>query len=245
MKTIFDNAGYKAANAQLNQLTEAHNAAKLEESDLLAQMFTQEPPAKQSALGRAMLLLSGSTQPTRRTDSDGLRARLDACRETLALLVLAISEQREIMAGLVGAQSAVVNIERKADHIKAATGIQTALAGLRDAMQVEQSLRAEITAAGYRCSLDPITHPELIFEDSNSTIAGFTVYVEAYLVVQALSAVKAVNVRLLCSRGDGLPGDVRLDGDGWTLYAPIVTSIVLSVGLTLMLAIVSRIRRGR
>ncbi len=42
-----------------------------------------------------------------------------------------------------------------------------------------------------------------------------------------------------------LPGDVRLEGEGWTLYAPIATSIILSVGLTLILAIVSRIRRGR
>ena len=43
----------------------------------------------------------------------------------------------------------------------------------------------------------------------------------------------------------GLPGDVRLEGDGWTLYAPIATSIVLSVGLTLLLAIVARRGRGR
>lgn len=42
-----------------------------------------------------------------------------------------------------------------------------------------------------------------------------------------------------------LPGDVRLEGDGWTVYAPIATSIVLSVGLTLILAIVSRLGRGR
>lgn len=42
-----------------------------------------------------------------------------------------------------------------------------------------------------------------------------------------------------------LPGDVRLEGEGWSIYAPIATSIVLSVGLTLILAIVSRFRRGR
>ena len=42
-----------------------------------------------------------------------------------------------------------------------------------------------------------------------------------------------------------LPGDVRLEGEGWSIYAPIATSVVLSVGLTLILAIVSRIRRGR
>ena len=42
-----------------------------------------------------------------------------------------------------------------------------------------------------------------------------------------------------------LPGDVRLEGEGWSIYAPIATSIVLSVGLTLILAIVSRFKRGR
>ncbi len=42
-----------------------------------------------------------------------------------------------------------------------------------------------------------------------------------------------------------LPGDVRLEGDGWTIYAPIATSIALSVGLTLVLAIVSRLGRRR
>ncbi len=30
-----------------------------------------------------------------------------------------------------------------------------------------------------------------------------------------------------------LPGDVAVRGDGWSLYAPIATSIVLSIVLTL------------
>lgn len=42
-----------------------------------------------------------------------------------------------------------------------------------------------------------------------------------------------------------LPGDVRLEGEGWSIYAPIATSIILSVGLTLLLALVARIRGGR
>lgn len=42
-----------------------------------------------------------------------------------------------------------------------------------------------------------------------------------------------------------LPGDVRLEGEGWSIYAPIATSIVLSIGLTLILALVARIRGGR
>jgi len=30
----------------------------------------------------------------------------------------------------------------------------------------------------------------------------------------------------------GLPGDITLRGDGWTVYAPIATSIVVSLVLT-------------
>ncbi len=42
-----------------------------------------------------------------------------------------------------------------------------------------------------------------------------------------------------------LPGDVRLEGEGWTIYLPVATSLALSVGLTLILAIVSRLGRRR
>ncbi len=42
-----------------------------------------------------------------------------------------------------------------------------------------------------------------------------------------------------------LPGDVRLEGEGWTIYVPIATSLALSVGLTLILAIASRLGRRR
>jgi hypothetical protein len=35
-----------------------------------------------------------------------------------------------------------------------------------------------------------------------------------------------------------LPGDIEIRGDGWTIYAPIATSIVLSVAITLVLALV-------
>ena len=40
-----------------------------------------------------------------------------------------------------------------------------------------------------------------------------------------------------------LPGDIALRGDGWTLYAPLATSIVLSVLLTLVLSVVAWVRR--
>ena len=40
-----------------------------------------------------------------------------------------------------------------------------------------------------------------------------------------------------------LPGDIAVRGDGWTLYAPLATSIVLSVLLTLVLGVVAWVRR--
>ena len=40
-----------------------------------------------------------------------------------------------------------------------------------------------------------------------------------------------------------LPGDITVRGDGWTLYAPLATSIVLSVLLTLALGVVAWVRR--
>ena len=40
-----------------------------------------------------------------------------------------------------------------------------------------------------------------------------------------------------------LPGDIRVSGDGWMIYAPIATSLVLSVLLTVVLSFVAWARR--
>jgi DUF2905 family protein len=40
-----------------------------------------------------------------------------------------------------------------------------------------------------------------------------------------------------------LPGDLTVTGDGWTIYAPIATSILLSVLLTVGLGLVAWLRR--
>ncbi len=40
-----------------------------------------------------------------------------------------------------------------------------------------------------------------------------------------------------------LPGDITVRGDGWTLYAPLATSIVLSVLLTVVLSLLAWARR--
>lgn len=205
MKTIFQNADHIEAAAQLAQMQQAHAAALVEESQLLAQLSDQ-PESKPSALDRAKAMLGGTPAP--RQDRDGQCARLATCRENLALLGEAIGEQRAIMAGLVQAQSAIVNSEAKQAHIKAAQGITTSLAGLRDAMATEQRLRAEIEAAGYQCTLEPMVRPELNFDDSQATVSRFARDVAAFLMVNELAAAKSVNVRLLCATGVNLPGDV-------------------------------------
>jgi hypothetical protein len=40
-----------------------------------------------------------------------------------------------------------------------------------------------------------------------------------------------------------LPGDITLRGDGWAIYAPLATSIVLSLVLTLAITLVSWLSR--
>ena len=40
-----------------------------------------------------------------------------------------------------------------------------------------------------------------------------------------------------------LPGDFTIRGDGWTVYAPLATSIVLSLALTLALSAASWLSR--
>ena len=69
-------------------------------------------------------------------------------------------------------------------------------------MQTEQAVRAEIVAAGYACTLETMARPELNFADSQSLIARFVTDVEVFLLARELCETKAVNVRLLCEKGD-------------------------------------------
>ena len=206
MKTIYENADYQTATEQLTQLCEAHAAAVFEESALLA-LLNDRPESKPSALDRARAMLTGGT-PAPRQDRDGLGFRLTECRERLALLGAAITEQRGIMAALVSAQSAIANSEAKQGHIKAARGIKTALAGLNAALLTEAGLRDEIATAGYQCSLEVLARPELNFADSQTTISRFARDIDSYLLHDELQGTKSVNVRLLFGTGDSLPGDV-------------------------------------
>ena len=65
------------------------------------------------------------------------------------------------------------------------------------------------------------------------------VLVGAVILFLGLALVVADRVPLL----GRLPGDITVRGDGWTLYAPLATSIVLSVLLTLVLSVVVWVRR--
>jgi len=40
-----------------------------------------------------------------------------------------------------------------------------------------------------------------------------------------------------------LPGDITLRGEGWAVYAPLATSLVLSIVLTLAISLVSWLSR--
>ena len=61
------------------------------------------------------------------------------------------------------------------------------------------------------------------------------------LVIAGLGLVLALAGRVpLLGR---LPGDLSFSGDGWAVYIPIATAILLSVVLTLALNIVGLLRR--
>lgn len=206
MKSITQNSDYQAANAQLSQLTEAHAAALLEEGALLAQI-NAAPEGKPSALSRAVALLGGQQAPARQ-DTAGLQGRLDQCREKVALLALAITEQRQLMRAIVSTQSAIVNSEAKQAHVKAVSGIQSALAGLNAAMKAEHTIRAAIDAGGYQCNLEPIESHSMNFADDQSEIGRFTRDVNAYLMRCEIESKKTVTVRLLLDCAAGGAGDV-------------------------------------
>ena len=181
MKTIFDNPGYQAATALLNELTQAQAVAQRDESELLAQLYEIKPAGPIGALERARQMLAGKPEPQRQ-DLTGLQQRLNVCREKLALLNDAIQEQRGIMAGLVHSGSAIANSEAKQAHIKAAQGIKTALDALKSAMDSETSIRREIGAAGFQCSLEPLERPTLNCKDDQSDIGRFAKDVNDYLL---------------------------------------------------------------
>jgi len=65
-------------------------------------------------------------------------------------------------------------------------------------------------------------------------------FVGGLLLVVGLVLILAGKINLPIGR---LPGDIVMRGKNTTFYFPLMTSIVLSVILTLMLWVVSRMRR--
>jgi hypothetical protein len=202
MKHITQNPAHIVATAQMRELTEAHKAAKLNESALLTQLNTQHASEKPSAIDLAKAMLTGAA-PAQSQDTAGLHASLAVVNESLALLNEAMTEQRQATRDLVSAHGAVVNSKAKQGHLKAVNGIKTALAGLTQAMQAEQALRNEIEAAGYACSLESMAHPELNFNDTESVVTRFAQRVGDYLTLNALADEKSVTIRMLAGAQAG------------------------------------------
>jgi len=64
------------------------------------------------------------------------------------------------------------------------------------------------------------------------------------IVVGAVLLVAGIALTFLPGLGLGrLPGDIVVRRQNWTLYVPIVTSILLSVVLTLIFVVISWLRR--
>ena len=105
--------------------------------------------------------------------------------------------------------SAAVNAQAQPAHTKSLQGVADALEGLRAALAAEAAVRGSIEAAGYRCSLEAVTEPELNFADTESAASRLLCDVGRRLEVERLRTGGAVNVRLLVDgTGFGDGGDV-------------------------------------
>jgi hypothetical protein len=185
----------------LGQLSQAHSDASAQETALLVKLSDQTLQEKPSALSVAKTLLTGQTTPAE--DIATLNRELAAIRSKKAVLLQAIDEQRSVIKSVISAQSASVNSEAKQSHIDRVEGIQTALKTLDKAMQAEHQLRAEIDATGCACTLEAMTHYELNFDDTESTVTRFAKRVSDYLVFNEIAGAKSVNIRMLAGADVG------------------------------------------
>lgn len=206
MKTIHQNTDYKTASTALTDLRNARESALAEQRKLEAQL--QAPPdEKPSALKQAWAMLAG-TAPPPREDAAGLELRLADCRQRLALLGAAIAEQQGVMHRLAGELSVQVNRTAAPRHVDAVRAIKDALDALRKATQAERDIRVSIEVAGYACALEPMTHPEIDFTDSQGPAAKFAKDVQGFLAEVELRDKAKATVHILCGGHAGNPGDV-------------------------------------
>ncbi len=69
-------------------------------------------------------------------------------------------------------------------------------------------------------------------------------YIGKYLILAGIILILAGMIILLCSKFNflgNLPGDIRIKRDNFTLYAPITTMILISVVLSFLLWLISKI----
>lgn len=210
MQAIIKNTRYTEAQSTLAELTGAFNAATAEESRLLSALAA--PAETFDPLAAGLRLLRG--EPAQRNDMTGLNRELATVRERMDTLRPAIEQQRAVVAAVLAELSAAVNAQAQPAHTKAAQGVADALEGLRAALAAEAAVRGSIEAAGYRCSLEALSEPELSFADTQSAACRLLRDVTRRLEAQRLRAGGPVNVRLLVDvEGMGSAGDVvRTDG---------------------------------
>lgn len=205
MQAIIKNTRFTAAMATLAELSNAHAAATAEESRLLAALAG--PAETFDPLAAGLRLLRGES--AQRSDTTGLNRELAQVRERMDVLRPAIEQQRAAVATVQSELSAAVNAHAQQAHTKSLQGVSDALEGLRAALAAEAAVRGSIEAAGYRCSLEALSEPELSFADTQSAACRLLRDVTRRLEAQRLRAGGPVNVRLLVDgTGFGDGGDV-------------------------------------
>lgn len=211
MQAIIKNARYTEAQATLNELSAAFNAAVADESRLLAALAG--PADAVDPLQAGLRLLRGL--PAAPRNLNGLNRELTAVRERLDVLRPAVEAQRAAVAVVQAELSAEANAKALPVHTKAIEAVFDALSGLRAALTYEATVRAEIEAAGYQCSLEAVIEPELNFADTESAASRLLRDVTRRLEVERLRTGGPVNARLLVSvEGLGSVGDVmRVNGE--------------------------------
>ena len=205
MQAIIKNTRYTEAQNTLAELTGAFNAATAEESRLLSALAA--PAETFDPLAAGLRLLRG--EAAQRTDNTGLNRELAQVRERLDVLRPAIEQQRAVVATVQSELSAAVNAHAQPVHTKSVQAVADALEGLRGALAAEAAVRGSIVAAGYQCSLEAVTEPELNFTDTQSAASRLLRDVGRRLEVERLRSGGPVNIRLLVDgTGFGDCGDV-------------------------------------
>lgn len=204
MQAIHDHHQYAAAVATLGELTAAHQAATEQEAGIISKLAA--PDESYDPLEAGLRLLRGEKPQLR--DLSGLNVELSEVRERLKVLTPAVEQQRSAVAALTGDLSAEVCAAARPAHEQAVQGVVDALLSLRLAMAAEAAVRADIEAAGYRCTLEAVTTPELDFDDSQSTASRFLAVVKQYVELAEMRKLPAVRVRHLTALAGCEPGDV-------------------------------------